>query len=297
MIHPVAAPHPDAHRAAALRRAAVLAAGAPSVLNTQPWKLRIRDGSLHVHADRERQLSALDPQRRVLTVSVGCAVFNARTALAADGYGTVVDRFPDPSIPDLVAVITPCSTDVDVDLAPERATRSTGTLPPAVSAAEIPAELIAALRDAVAAEGVELYVLDDGERALVSELNRQADEIENLDPAYRAELDAWTAEDPHHRDRTATASECLGVIVTHGDTAPDWLRAGEAMMRTLRLAAYAQQAVSPSTQIIEVASARAQLRRALHLAGHAHVLLRAGRSYGTPATRRRRLVDVLVEEV
>ena len=184
MIHPPASPRANssARRAAALRRAAVQAAHAPSVLNTQPWKLRIHDGALYVHADRDRQLAALDPQRRVLTASVGCAVLSARAALASDGYGTDVRRFPEPLMPDLVAVITPSAIEPDTDLPPLGAegwsTHPRPTDSDPETAAEMPPALVAALRAAVAAEGVELYVLDEFERGLVSELNRQADEIE-----------------------------------------------------------------------------------------------------------------------
>jgi len=53
---------------------------------------------------------------------------------------------------------------------------------------------------------------------------------------------------------------------------------------------------SPLTQVTEVPSARAQLRAQLGLVGYPHVLLRIGRAPVTPASRRRRLVDVLVEE-
>ena len=281
-------------RASALRRAAVRAAQAPSVLNTQPWKLRIHDGALFVHADHDRQLPALDPQRRILTASVGCAVRCARAALAADGYGTVVRRFPEPGRPDLVAEISIGAPSSEVD--PSEAAAPGRVAPSGTSAADVPGELVDALRDAVAVEGVELYVFDELERGLVAELNRQADEIENLDPTYRAELDAWMTGDRHGRDRMAAAHECFAVLVTDGDTRMDWLRAGEAMMRALDVASDAGQVLNPSTQVIEVAAARAQLRRALNLTAHPHLLLRVGPSRNTAAPRRRRLVDVLIEE-
>ena len=52
---------------------------------------------------------------------------------------------------------------------------------------------------------------------------------------------------------------------------------------------------SPLTQVVEVPSTRAQLRAELGLATQPLVLLRVGRAPLTPASRRRRLVDVLVE--
>jgi hypothetical protein len=193
-----------------------------------------------------------------------------------------------------VAVISLGAPSLEVD--PPEAGDADPSAPSGRSAADVPADLVDALRAAVAAEGVQLYVLDELERGLVAELNRQADEIENLDPTYRAELDAWMTGDRNGRDRMAEAHEYLAVLVTDGDARMDWLRAGEAMMRALDVAAHAGQQLNPSTQVIEVASARAQLRRALNLPGHPHLLLRVGRSRNTAAARRRRLVDVLIEE-
>jgi hypothetical protein len=48
--------------------------------------------------------------------------------------------------------------------------------------------------------------------------------------------------------------------------------------------------------VTEVPSARAVLRRELSLVAFPHVLLRIGRAAATPASRRRRLVDVLSED-
>ena len=53
---------------------------------------------------------------------------------------------------------------------------------------------------------------------------------------------------------------------------------------------------SPLTQVTEVPSTRTELRRELGLVSYPHVLLRIGRAPAAPASRRRRLVDVLVED-
>ena len=55
-----------------LRRAAVRATLAPSVHNTQPWRLHIRDGRLDVFVDQSRRLRVLDPVGRQLLISCGC---------------------------------------------------------------------------------------------------------------------------------------------------------------------------------------------------------------------------------
>jgi hypothetical protein len=67
----------------ALRRAAIRATLAPSVHNTQPWRLVIKGDELNIFADRSRQLQVLDPTTRQLLISCGCALFNARVSLRA----------------------------------------------------------------------------------------------------------------------------------------------------------------------------------------------------------------------
>jgi len=49
--------------------------------------------------------------------------------------------------------------------------------------------------------------------------------------------------------------------------------------------------------VAEMPPIRAMLRRELKLTGAPHLLLRVGRAPTTPATRRRRMVEVLVEHL
>src|SRR6476469_7827885 len=89
----------------AIRRASVAAARARSVLGTQPWRIVRRRDVLEVHADRTRQLHALDPDGRQLVFSCGSAVANAEVSLTADGLASEVRRLPDARRPDLLATI------------------------------------------------------------------------------------------------------------------------------------------------------------------------------------------------
>lgn len=142
--------------ASALRRAAVRATLAPSVHNTQPWRFERYDDQLDIYADPSRQRRVLDPTRRQLTISCGCAVFNARAAVAAGGLEPIAARFPDPGQPDLVARVG--------------GTRRRGALADALTAYDrvvelrrtnrrrfgdddVPAEVIDSLESAAAAEG------------------------------------------------------------------------------------------------------------------------------------------------
>lgn len=58
---------------------------APSGHNTQPWKFRIRDNSIEIIPDYGRELAVVDPDRRELFISLGCAVENLIVASEAMG--------------------------------------------------------------------------------------------------------------------------------------------------------------------------------------------------------------------
>jgi nitroreductase len=75
---PAAPPDPCVR---ALERAADLAVLAPSVHNTQPWRIGMHLDRMDVRVDRSRQLAVLDPQGRAMVQSVGAAVLTARVRL------------------------------------------------------------------------------------------------------------------------------------------------------------------------------------------------------------------------
>ena len=97
-----------------------LAMRAPSVHNSQPWRWKVGDQSLHLFADTIRQLPRTDPDRRDLMVSCGATLHHAVVALAALGWQSKVSRFPDPADPEYLASIKVSRrepSDADVALA------------------------------------------------------------------------------------------------------------------------------------------------------------------------------------
>jgi hypothetical protein len=267
-----------------------------------------------------------------LIISCGCALFNARVALAATGYGVSVDRFPAGLDANPVARIGPTADGPNE--------RRLAVLDPAIDRRRtnrrqfaeepVPEELIDQLMRAAAAEGAELFPVTRPEhRAATARLSQLADQIENADPSYRAELRAWTTDDPRREDGVAayavphvtgeaddevpirdfdtrgigwlpshtgsTANQCLLLLGTADDNPMAWLRAGEALERVLLELADRAYAASPLTQVVEVTRTNVALREELGLRMHPHILLRAGRAPVTPATRRRKLVDVIIE--
>ncbi|MGI8666049.1 MAG: Acg family FMN-binding oxidoreductase [Jatrophihabitans sp.] len=319
------------HRTTALRRAAVRATLAPSEHNTQPWRFVMSPDRLDLYSDPARQLLVLDPTGRQMTISCGCALFNARVVLAAAGLDVEVSRLPIPADPTHLArirIIGPHNDTVDPIGALDSVLELRQTNRRQFADDVVPADLLACLERAATAEQSRLFtVRSDDDRLTVAVLSQKADQIQNLNQAYRAELRAWTTTDPGRRDGVTAASvphvdghaedevpirdfdsqgagflpsrthssrsQCLLLLGTDGDNPSSWVRAGEALERVLLEVARQGFAVSPLTQVVEVASARAELRSRLGLTWNPHILLRVGRAPITPSSHRRRLVDVL----
>jgi len=319
--------------AALLHRAAMRAMRAPSIHNTQPWKFVLREDALEIWADRSRKLKVLDPRGRQMMISLGCAVFHARVAIAAAGYEALVRRLPDSSHPDLIARIGigreshwAGSSALDMAIDHRRTNRR------AFSNEPVPSKLITDLDYAARTEGAMLFpIVSPEHRHVVTELSALADKAERSDPAYVNEIAQWTTDDPRRTDGVQAASvpyagdgaephadplpirsfdvrgmgwlppvtgsdgnQCLLLFCTHEDNARGWLRTGEALEHVwLRLTEQGFWA-SPLTQVIEVSRTNDRLRAELGLTTHPEVLLRVGRAPETVPTRRRPANDVII---
>ena len=177
---------------ALFRKAVERASLAPSVHNTQPWHFVVRPDVLELHADNDRQLRALDPTGRQLVISCGCALFNARVGLAADRV-LQVDRLPDPTKPDLLALLTvldepaPWTPLVRLDPVIER--RHTNRRD--FFDEDVPPDVIYELTTAAEQEEASLVQMWSPEHKIVAaQLSREAETIQNTDPRYQAELQA-----------------------------------------------------------------------------------------------------------
>jgi nitroreductase len=304
------------------------AIAAPSVHNSQPWRFRADNGSIEVFADRRRRLSAIDPTGRELFISLGAAILNLRLAILDHGHLPLLRLLPDPLRPDLVARVA-----IGPAARPQATVRSLAAAIPRrhtnrrpFQNLAIPAGVIDELGDAAEVEGARLAIADPVGRTAILSLVRTADEWQRAEHGYRAEITRWTTTDhtrldgvpaaafgPHDaretlplRDfglgrpdlarRTAQfeSHPTIVLLSTVGDTAAQWLRAGQALQRVLLTATVRGLAATPMTQPLEAP----ELRDLLADTGRgfaAQVILRLG--YGPPAagTPRRPVTEVLID--
>ncbi|MGF7234678.1 MAG: Acg family FMN-binding oxidoreductase [Frankia sp.] len=318
----------------ALHDAAARATLAPSIHNTQPWRLVVRPGHLDLYADLDRHLPAIDPSGRQMAISCGAAVFGARAALAAARLDTVTTTLPDAGRPNLLATIAVSGVATD----PDEALGRLDAIAPArhsnrrqFARDPVPDAVVDLLAQAAELEGAWLQPLRDPEdRVTVATLSQHADGRQNADPAYRAELRNWTTDDPARRDGVPAAAvphttgaahddipirdfdttgagllpgethsrltQTMVVLGTDGDNRSDWLAAGQALARVLLELTRAGFVASILSQVIEEPGTRQQLRTALRLPGHPALMLRIGSADSTPATPRRLATEVITIE-
>ncbi|HVH13914.1 MAG TPA: nitroreductase family protein, partial [Longimicrobium sp.] len=95
----------DAPEREQLRHLVGYAVLAPSAHNAQPWRFRVTEHWIELHADRSRALSVSDPDGRELAIGCGAALFFLRLAVRRFGHMDRVQLLPDPTRPDLLAVL------------------------------------------------------------------------------------------------------------------------------------------------------------------------------------------------
>jgi nitroreductase len=93
-------PEVDDSPAIEAARAAILAA---SPHNTQPWRMRVEQEQIELHADLTRHLGSMDGLRRELYIGLGCALENLMIAAQARGARPALTLLPDPADPSQVA--------------------------------------------------------------------------------------------------------------------------------------------------------------------------------------------------
>ena len=304
---------------------------APSIHNTQPWRFALHADTIELWTDPTRGLKVLDPTGRGRHISCGAALLHARVAAAAAGYATTVTVLPDPAEPTHLADLELHQTQsgaAETELAAAIASRHTSREP--FSDEPIAEDIVGELRQAAAAEGAWLRIIDTPEDATaVAVLLAHADEVQAADPAYVAELRQWTQRGdsgdgipasavPHtapaergsnYRLRDFVADRepdpssphepppverpLVAVLGTTDDDVHSWIAAGQALGRLLLTATAHGVTASPLTQALEIPATRARLASELGVIGHPQMLLRLGYGRSGASTPRRPIEDVL----
>lgn len=185
---------------------------APSVHNTQPWRWRLADGAIELHADPARHLVATDPDRRDLVLSCGSALHHLRVALAAAGLSARVDRLP--TVEDrwhLATVTVRSGAPVSALARLSRAIEERRTDRRPLGAEPVPPRVLDRLVTAAAGSGALLVpVVDDGARHRLDELLADAGARQRFAPGYAAELAIWSHRWAAARDGVPAGARTAG---------------------------------------------------------------------------------------
>jgi nitroreductase len=311
----------------------VLAAAnaAPSLHNSQPWRLRCTPSAIELYADLGRAVPSADPDHRELLLACGASLMNLRSAIRALGVYPAVRLIPDPDSPDLLAVVRPQGrspvTPTDRLLADAIPRRHTNRRPFAPVA--VPSPLLQDLRQAAKAERAWMATLVPAQLPILRTLVRQAHRSQHADPAFVAEWEHWIGRDdsavdgvpvrsggppPEPQDswvlRDFSAGRArprvagkdfepdpvIAVVGSFHDLPLAWLQSGQAMQRVLLTATALGLSASFLSQVVEVPDTRRQLRALIGGGLWPQAVLRLGYGTPVPATPRRPIENVAAVE-
>jgi nitroreductase len=295
---------PDAEAVGAIL---TLAARAPSIDNTQPWRWRVDRTSLHLYADADMKLSNTDPDGRDLMLSCGAVLNHCVVALAARGWRAEVRRLPDPADPGHLATIevhphTPDGADLALAAAiPQRRTDRR-----IYSARPVAAGDVASLTAVAAPMGVTVRRVDAIET--LHEIVKRAARAHATNRDYLVELTRWSGRYASRAGvpaRNVPEHDCAApipgrifagaglaqppdaspaddnavilVLATAADDRMAWLRAGEAASALLLTATAMGLATCPITEPLEIQQTRDAVRvELLGAEQHPQMLVRVG---------------------
>jgi nitroreductase len=310
--------------------AVTLACRAPSLHNSQPWRWVSDRCIVQLFLDADRAPKYTDPTGRELVISCGAVLDHFRVAMAAAGWMTNIDRFPNPNNLDHLASLNFSPMDFVADGHRLRAQaimrRYTDRLPfaePAPGHAFLPR-----LLRTVESEVVTCHVIADESRPMLAEASDMAKSSRLYDSRYHAELIGWTgdvaigggipaaallsaaessrvdigrdfpiAEHPERRGEVTSDHATVVVFGTHDATRDSLLRCGEALSSLLLEATMAGLSTCTLSHLTEVPASREIVATLTDAATIPQVLVRMGSAPAPkdshPQTPRLRVDDVL----
>jgi hypothetical protein len=309
-----------------------LACLAPSVENTQPWSWRVvAPDRVELYADPRRWLPAADPLGRELVISCGSALDHFEVAAGSFGLTAQVEEYPVGQDPDLLARVT-LAPGVLTDAGVERLAALENRRTDRHGAQDRPVlpELVEPLGQAASRGGARVIVLTEPwavqrteqliEAARQNQLSDLAAGIEQDGWIDRSETDgipgivaepshdleerrAPTRFERHVRAHDAQTEHAgvLAVICTDHDDPRAWLWAGRSLSAFWLGVTSAGLALTPTTQVVEVARTRTLVRHdVLGSLLNPQVLVRVGwpaPAAARPSVRRtpRRVLDDVIK--
>lgn len=313
-----------------IRKAVELACRAPSLHNSQPWRWVASSAVVDLFIDPHRIVTSADNSGREAIISCGALLDHFRVAMAAAGWDTNIDRFPNPNNLDHLATIDFAPVDYIAQARRDRADaiphRRTDRRP--FRAPKDWASFEPVLRSSYDNNLVALDVLADSVRPMLAEASRLTEALRRYDDTYHHELSWWTA--PLRESEGIPQSALLSrsaagevevnrafpaawesegssasrqdhativLLSTPEDTRADALNCGRALSAVLLECTMAGLATCPVTHITELDASRDIVR---DLAGGGvavpQVLIRVGIAPSGPVpppTPRRALSEVL----
>jgi nitroreductase len=287
-----------------------MACRAPSLHNSQPWRWVAKGPTLHLYADLSRVMTSADPQGREIYLSCGAALDHLTVAMAAAGWDTDVQRFPDPHVPLHVAAMDfrPAQPVTDESRARADAMRVRRTDRRAFEAPRNRTSLEVLLRQTVIPYHVMFDVVLDDARPRLAEASRLTEAIRQNDLSYEAELTWWASSRVPHAglsdsvmpsaaqsgrvdvarrfpatrqhslddDRGNDRSMIVVLSTFDEDARLEVLRCGEALSAVLLECTMAGMATCTLTHMVELAQSRELIRRLTGQRGLPQLLIRVG---------------------
>lgn len=313
-----------------IARAVQLACRAPSIHNSQPWQWVATAKAVDLFADPHRVVRSTDFSGREAIISCGAVLDHFQTAMAAAGWTSHIDEFPDPDKPEHLTSIcfTPLHHVGQVwrDRADAISRRSTDRLPFGPPEDWAPVET--SLCNSINPDLATIDVLPASARPQLNEAARLAESLRRYDDFYHRELQWWTApfrqsegipvshlvsrreadrvavnrrfpvrEFSDRRAATPTDQAKILVVSTPEDNRVDAFHAGRALSQVLLECTMAGMATCPVTHITEVETSRQAVRDVVGTRAMPQVLIRVGAAPDTahapPPAPRRALFEVL----
>jgi nitroreductase len=312
-----------------IKTAIELACRAPSLHNSQPWQWVANSASVDLFVDPDRTVTSTDTSGREAIISCGAALDHFRVAMAAVGWDTNIDQFPNPNNLDHLASIDFASVEYVTQARRDRADailhRRTNRLP--FRAPRHWASFEPVLCSSFENDLVTVDVLPDDARPRLAEASRLTEALRRYDDLYQQELRWWTVPlrefegipqhalvsegddrrvdvnrrfptDPYQRSSAGTYDQAkILVLSTPSDTRADPLNCGEALSAILLECTMAGLATCPVTHVTEMEASRDIIRDlTTDPAAVPQVLIRVGiepeGELAPPPTPRRPLSDV-----